>query len=298
MALTNFIPTIWSETLWRELDKKYYAVGNCNRDFEGEIKNQGDTVKINGVSAVTISDYTKNNNFSGGPETLSDSTRSLVITQAKMFNFQIDDIDKAQQKPKVMQEAMSIAADGLANAADSYIYGMYGASGNTIGLDGSSNTMFKSQNNNVVAAAQITAATVVAKLLAIRKMLMENNVSADASVALEIPPAVWALIAEAMIDKKTNNDAITNRGYVGTFLGFDFYVSNNIAAVTETVSSASKSVYKCYARTKRAVTFAEQIKSVEAYRPELRFADAVKGLHLYGAKLIYPKECILVNWYL
>lgn len=298
MALNNFIPTIWSETLFRELDKKYYAVGNCNRDFEGEIKNQGDTVKINGVSAVTISDYTKNTNFSGGPETLSDTTRSLVITQAKMFNFQIDDIDKAQQKPKVMTEAMSIAADGLANAADVYIYGMYGASGNTIALDGSSNTMFKSANNNVVAAAQITAATVVAKLLAIRAMLMENNVGADKSIALEIPPAVWAVIAESMVDKKTNNDKITNAGYVGSFLGFDFYVSNNIAGVTETVSGSSKTVFKCYARTKRAVTFAEQIKSVEAYRPELRFADAVKGLHLYGAKLIYPKECILVNWYL
>ena len=211
-----------------------------------------------------------------------------------MFNFQIDDIDKAQQKPKVMQEAMSIAADGLANAADAYVYGMYGASGNTIALDGSSNTMFKSANNNLVAAAQITAATVVAKLLAIRKMLMQNNVSADASVALEISPDVWAVIAEAIVDKKTNNDTITNRGYVGTFLGFDFYVSNNIAKVTE----SGHDNFQCYARTKRAVTFAEQIKSVEAYRPELRFADAVKGLHLYGAKLIYPKECILIKWYI
>ena len=299
MAINNFIPTIWSETLYRELDTRYIAVKHCNRDFEGDIKEKGDKVKINGLGAVTIGDYTKNTNMSG-PETLSDSTRLLEITKQKYFNFQIDDIDKVQQTPKVMQEAMRTASKGLANAADQYVFGMYGASGNTIALDGSSNTMFKSDNNNVVSAEQLTSATATTKLFAIQQKLQENDVMFDEEdeIFLEISPAIWATIAPDIIGKKTNNDRITDRGFVADYLGFKIFVSNNIAKVTETVSGASKSVFKCYARTRRAVSYAEQLNEVEAYRPELRFADAVKGLHLYGAKLIYPKECILVNWYL
>jgi len=53
--------------------------------------------------------------------------------------------------------------------------------------------------------------------------------------------------------------------------------------------------HKCLARTKRAIAFAEQLSEIDAYRPELRFADAVKGLHLYGAKVVYPNEMVLLD---
>ena len=101
MAITNFISTIWSENLYKKLDAKYVAVANCNREWEGEIKQKGDRVKILGVGPITIQDYTKNSNLSA-PSTLSDNVRELVINQAKAFNFQIDDIDRAQSTPKIM----------------------------------------------------------------------------------------------------------------------------------------------------------------------------------------------------
>ena len=53
--------------------------------------------------------------------------------------------------------------------------------------------------------------------------------------------------------------------------------------------------HKCFLRTKRAIAFAEQLSEIDAYRPEKRFADAVKGLHLYGAAVIYPEEAILLD---
>ena len=124
MALTNFIPTVWSESLYSELDKKYVAVRNCNRDFEGDIRAKGNTVKICGVGDVSVFDYTRDTDMSS-PETLSDSVRTLTIDQAKAFNFQIDDVDAAQQTPKVMQEAMRKAASALANAADNYVFDLY-----------------------------------------------------------------------------------------------------------------------------------------------------------------------------
>ena len=84
MAITNFIPTVWSENLYQELDKKYIAVSNCNRDFEGDIRERGDTVRICGVGSVQVSEYTKNTNMSL-PATLSDTARELKIDQAKYF---------------------------------------------------------------------------------------------------------------------------------------------------------------------------------------------------------------------
>ena len=64
MAIINFISTVWSENLLKQLDKKYIGVLNCNREFEGDIKNQGSIVKICGVGDVTVPDYEKNADMS------------------------------------------------------------------------------------------------------------------------------------------------------------------------------------------------------------------------------------------
>ena len=112
MAIVNFISTVWSENLLKQLEKKYIGVLNCTREYEGDIKNQGSIVKICGVGDVTVSDYTKNEDMSA-PETLSDSVRMLKINQAKYFNFQIDDVDRAQSNPQLMDAAMKNAAAAL-----------------------------------------------------------------------------------------------------------------------------------------------------------------------------------------
>ena len=121
MAISNFISTVWSESLLTALDKKYIGVANCSREYEGDIKNRGDRVKICGVGPVTLFNYTKNTDFASGAETLSDTAMTLLIDQAKAFNFQIDDVDRAQSNPKLMNEAMKTAAAALATAADSYV---------------------------------------------------------------------------------------------------------------------------------------------------------------------------------
>ena len=180
MAITNFIPTVWSENLYRALDKEYIAVRHCNREFEGDIKSMGDAVKIVGVGAVSVSDYTKNTDM-GSPETLSDSVRTLDIDQAKYFNFQIDDIDRAQTTPKLMQEAMHLAASALANTADRHIFGLYANAGSTV--TGTAN-------------ADGIIDTVID---AIRK-LYEKNVSKSEEVVIEVSPAVAAAILKAKVN--------------------------------------------------------------------------------------------------
>lgn len=269
MAITNFIQTVWSEKLLTELGSRYVGAANCNRDFEGDIRNVGDRVKICGVGAVSVFDYTKNTDMSA-PETLTDTCTTLEIDRAKAFNFQIDDVDLAQSSPKLMSAAMANAASALANEADSYIFSLYDQAGSYI--EGAS-----------------IADSIIDLIIDARTKLLEANADAKSEIVVEVSPRVGALILKNKIALSTGNDEVLTAGYLGTVAGCKVYVSNNVKSVD--------GADMCYVRTKRAIAYAEQLSEVHAYRPENRFADAVKGLHLYGAKVVYPSELVRLAVY-
>ena len=272
MAITNFISTVWSENLYESLKKKYIAISHCNREFEGDIKEKGDTVKICGLGAVNVSDYVKNTNMTT-PQVLSDNVRDLVINQAKYFNFQIDDIDRVQSNPRMMDLALKNAASALADAADRYVYSLYDQAGSTIYVD------------------DPTSEELIDKLIDARTRLFSNNVSSPEDIVIEVTPKIAGMILKAKVKLSTDNGEALENGCIGSIGGCKIYVSNNIYSI----DNEETFEYKCLARTKRAIAFAEQISEIDAYRPELRFADAVKGLHLYGAKVVYPNEMVLLN---
>ncbi len=264
MALANFISTVWSETLLSQMDKKYIAVANCNREFEGDIKGRGDRVKICGVGDINVFDYVQNFDFESDAQQLSDYVKTLYIDQAKAFNFQIDDVDRAQSNPKLMDAAVKNAAAALANTADRYIYSLYSKAGTSI-------------------KDSATAENILSLIIDARTKLLENNVCDPGEIVVEVSPAVGALILKSKINV-SNTDTALDTGCIGTVAGCKVYVSNNIVV--------SGDVHQCIARSKRAIAFAEQLSEMDAYRPEKRFADAVKGLHLYGAEVIYPSEMV------
>ena len=268
MAITNFISTVWSENLYKQLDAKYVAAANCNREWEGEIRQKGDRVKILGVGPISVVDYTKNTDLSA-PEVLSDTVRELVINQAKAFNFQIDDIDRAQSTPKLMDEALRVAANALANEADKYIFGLYN----------------QVDSQNIIHYSAIDHSTIIDTILEGVLKLQSNGVPDE--IVLEVSPDIASAILKAKINSASNNGEALENGYIGSIAGCKVFVSNNV------VHDGGTS--KCLMRTKRAIAFAEQLSEVEAYRPELRFADAVKGLMLFGAKIVYPNEIILLD---
>ena len=272
MAITNFIPTVWSANLYQELDKKYIGVANCNRDFEGEIREKGNIVRICGIGDVTVSDYTKNSNMNS-PSSLSDTSRELKIDQAKYFNFQIDDIDRAQASPKLMELAMKNAANALANDADRYVYSLFAQAGSTV----------KSTDANVF--------NILDLIVDARTQLLNNNVVDPDDIVIEVTPDVAGLIMKAKIALANDNITYLETGCIGSVGGCKIFVSGNV----KKMESENGYEHKCLARTKRAIAFAEQLSEIDAYRPELRFADAVKGLHLYGAKVVYPKEMVLLD---
>lgn len=232
---------------------------------------------INTIGAVTIGTYTKDTDFSTGPEALTTTDSTLVINQAKYFNFAVDDIDTAQAAGDVMDKAMQRAAYGLADVADKYIADQLAAAITTA-------------NGNQVGttAVALTKDNVYENVVKMKIILDKANVPTTGRW-LVIPPEMVALILQDDRFVKTGGtmaeDTLAN-GWVARAAGFDIYESNNCNSAT----ASSTTTYTITAGDEGACTYAEQISDTEAYRPEKRFADAVKGLHLYGAKVVDPKR--------
>lgn len=266
MAVTNFIPTIWSARL-NEGFKKALVYGNCvNTDYEGEIKGAGSTVKINSVGAVTIDNYDKSKGINK-PQELDSSQSTLTIDQAKYFNFQVDDIDKAQANVDLLDAGIKEASYGLANVADQYIANFYTEvkAGNTIGDD----------TTPIVP----TIANAYDYLIDLGVILDENSVS-ELDRFVVVPSWFYGLLLKD--PRFTKEIDIMRTGFVGNIDNMAVYKSNN-------VPNTSGEKYKIIAGQKSAISFAGQVDSVEAYRPESQFSDAVKGLQVYGAKCIKPE---------
>ena len=279
MSLTSFIPEIWSAKLMQALEAqlRYAQPGVMNRDYEGEIRNVGDTVHINSIGPITINDYVRNTDMAN-PQELQDASATLQITQQKSFNFQVDDLDAAQMKVSVMSEAMRRAAYGLASVADAYVGAMAvaGASpANAIGSDG--------------APVTPTAATAYDYLIDL-SVKLDNALIPEEGRYVIIPPWYRGLLAkdDRFTHATATGDSIIRNGRVGTVAGFDIVISTN-------VPNTANTKYKILAGTNWGVTYAEQVNKVEGYRPEKRFADAVKGLHMYGAKVIRPEALAVMT---
>lgn len=274
MAVTNFISQLWSARLLYALDKAHVATNLVNREYQGIIANQGDTVHINSIGAITVKDYTKNADIAD-PDALTTTEQTLVIDQCKYFNFQVDDVDNVQAAGDLIDTAMGRAAYSLADVADAYLLKTIAAgaaSGNTVGA--------------ASAPIALTAANVYENIVKLRTKLDKANVP-NPGRTIVVPPEVYALLL--MDDRFAKSDAAAGQsallnGEVGRVAGFTVYMSNNVRTGTGT-DTGKTPYFEITAQVSTATTYAEQIIKTEAYRLEKRFADAVKGLHVYGAKV-------------
>lgn len=282
MSLSNFIPTLWSSKLAIAMDKAlvYASQMVINRDYEGEIKNAGDSVRINTIGDPTIKSYTKNTNIDA-PETLTDAGQTLLVDQQDYFNFAVDDIDAVQQKPKVMNEAMRRAGYKLRDDVDQYIASLVSGAGLTSGLGDDTTPKVPSAN---------TAGTTVYEYLVDMGVLLDEQSAPTTGRWVILPMWMHGLLLKD--NRFVNYGTDMNRqslaeGNVGRAAGFEVLISNN-------VPNTSGTKYKVLAGHPVAWTFASQLLKIEAFRPELRFSDALKGLHVYGAKVIHP-ECLALG---
>lgn len=272
MAL-NFIPTVWAARLLQQLEKVhvYGQTGVVNRDYEGEIRDRGDSVKIATVGDVNVGNYSRNTDMA--VQILDDADQMLLIDQAKFFNFTYDDIDNAQQAVNTMDAAMQSAAYKLKDAADSFIAGHYVHAPADTGVGDDTTPL------------NALAANVAYKLLVdLGTKLDERNVPSDGRSVIVPPFFHGALLQDDRFVKTggANAEARLQNGMVGEAAGFRVLKSNN-------VPNTSSTKYKVIALHPMAFSFAEQIVKVESYRVEKQFANGAKGLHVYGGRLVRPQ---------
>lgn len=268
MSTANFVPTIWDAAFLKEREPKFNGIKGCYRKFEGSIKQKGDRVKIKAIGDITVNDYTKNNFDTGlSLQTIDDQSTLLEITQSKYYNFAVDSVDEAQADADIMKEAMRKAGLKQNNLADKFIYSFHAEAGNTI-------------TNNAVTSLNVT--NVITSGLV---KLWENDVPEGTEIRLEVSPAIYEKLILAQVLKDTDNSKVLMNGKVGSYLGCDIYLTNNL--------TLSSNVNYCLMRTTEAIAYAEQLTKIQAGDlGQKGFGDYVKGLMLYGAKVIKPKELV------
>lgn len=278
MAL-DFIPTVWAARLLTALDKALiYAQANvCNRDYQGEIREAGNSVKVASIGDVSIGTYTKNSDISD-PSILTDTEQTMLIDQAKYFNFYVDSVDQAQQNVNVLDEAMRRAAWSLRDAADTFLAAMMA-------------TAVPEENTLGTTVDPIVPSSTDAyeHLVDLGVLLDESNTPIEGRFVV-VPAWFHGLLLkdDRFVSSGTfRGDNTLANGNVGEAAGFTILKSNN-------VPNTSGANYKLIAGHSIATSYAEQIVDVQTYKPEKRFGDAVKGLHIYGGKVLRPANLAMI----
>ena len=276
MAYSNFIPSVWAESINRELERACVFVEDCNRQYEGAVASKGDSVHILGVGKPTIKSLDRDN-ASGeidSAEEIEDTSVILNINQIRYFNYMVGDIDKAQAVGGLMDALSAETSEGLANEMDKFISAM---------ATDSSVTKLTS------APTLVTKDNVLDILDDAIMKLQENDVSLSSDVTVTVSPRFYKLFKQAYIGKDTANSDYLKNGRVSMYGNVTVKLSNNVAKTDE------GTVDNIMIRTKRAIAFVNPLTHTEAYRPEKTFADAVKGFVLFDGKVVRPKEIINVN---
>ena len=276
MAYSNFIPSVWEESINRELERACVFVEDCNRQYEGLVSKKGDSIHILGVGKPTIKSIEREN-ASGEideAEEINDTSVIMNLNQIRYFNYKVGDIDKAQAVGGLMDALSAETSEGLANEMDKFIAGM-------------------ATDTNVPVlteeATLITKDNVLSIIDDAIQKLQENDVNMACGITLTVSPRFYKLFKQAYIGKDTDNSEALKNGKVAMYGNVTVKLSNNVA------KTEGGAVDNIMLRTKRAIAFVNPLTHTEAYRPEKSFADAVKGFALFDGKVVRPKEIVNVN---
>lgn len=262
MSVENFKPEIWSRELLYSLKKNLVGTNLVNRNYQGDIANEGDIVRITTPSAINTDDYTGADiTF----QTITSSQQTLEIDQAKYFGYTVDDVDQAQANVALLQSYMQEASYSLGNVADTFIFESY----------------TEADAANVIDDATFDSTDAYDTLTEAAARLSEANVPEQGRWAVLSPREFKALSNDDAFQRASDLGDETSRfGFQGMAAGFSVWMSNNL--VTDSTTR-----YSIFGHN-MAITFADQIIKMEAGRHEAKFADFMKGLHVYGKKVVRP----------
>ena len=247
------------------------AAQNSYQGYTDELKNKGDTIKIATIGQVDLM------NYNGGVITfddIDDASVSVRLTNQKYFAKKIDVADNAMSPEDYDEALLEEAGRGIATDTDRFIYSSLAS-------------MAGKASGQVIDATNATSANIFDKILSAQTKLNMADAPTDKGV-LEVSPLMFEKIQKMLIKTDTNNTDLLRKGFCGKLLDFDVYMTNNIYNDGE--------YDYCIARTSTAYAFALTLKEIERVKPSHLFADAMKGLVVYGGEIIRPKEIALIKF--
>lgn len=268
----NFVPEVFSKLLQAKFYKQSVLPAISNTDYEGEISGQGDKVVIRTVPAVTINDYagTVSN------QELTTAKVEMLIDKAKYYSFKIDDVLAAQADINMLEAASSDAAEGMRVAVETDVMSSVVTGATTIG-----------------AQTTITASNVLGEILELATALDNLNIPEEGRFIV-LPPSMISLLKQSELRQAYltgDSESPLRNGRVGMVDRFTVYQSNMLY----TASSGADDTYThVLAGHPKAISFASQFTNTETVRLESTFGDAVRGLKVYGSKVVVP-DCLAVG---
>ena len=294
-----FLPSIYSRKVLNFFRKSSVVEAITNTDYAGEISAYGDSVKIIIEPVITVEDYTRNTDTT---ETrLTDQELTLVVDSAKAFKFIVDDIESNMSHVNFKEVATSSAAYALRDSYDAAVIANMFSGVSTsspdhvIGADAAAATQTMGQhqggsNSIDLTGSDGTGTDPLDVMAFMAKLLDEQNVPEEGRWFVA-PPAWYEQLSQSgsklmSVDFNAGQGSIRN-GLVssGKLRGFDMYKSNNIAA-------PSTAGGKVLAGHISSTATAQTIISTETLRDPTSFGDIVRGLHVYGSKVLRPEALV------
>ena len=290
-----FLPSVYSKKVLNFFRKASVVEAITNTDYAGEISAFGDSVKIIKEPTISVSDYTRGSDTTATK--LTDQELTLVVDSAKAFKFIVDDIESNMSHVNWKEVASSSAAYALKDSYDAAVIaamfsGLSSSSpDHVLGADNATDLgagVYDGTGN--IDLGQSGETDPLDLLARMARLLDEQNVPEEGRWFLASPDFYEVLSQSSSkllsVDYNAGQGSIRN-GLVssGKLRGFDMYKSNNIAAT-------SNAAGKCMAGHMSAVATANTILSTEVIRDPSSFGDIVRGLHVYGAKVLRSEALV------
>lgn len=284
MAISNFIPEMWAARLQRHLDHTLVFAQEtvCNREWEGEISEAGDTVHIQKVGDPEIKDYEPGKDMDS-PEEPDGTTQALTVDAFKYFNVMIDDVNKAQVNVNLLDAFAKRAGIKMSKRIDEFVAAKMVAAStvNKIGTDAVP----------VVIKADGSGDMTPYEFFVELEGLLADNDAPDENHWAAVNPSLMRQIRkdDAFIKASEMGAEMVRNGRIGQISNIELVQTT---AVPTSPGSGGEAVpnYKILAGAGNyATTFANQVTELKAFEPEARFGDAVKGLEVFGAKVLEPE---------
>lgn len=304
----GFIPEIYSKKLARETKRfTRFIERNTNREWEGEIRAYGDTVRISlpGADSVTVAITSGTTDVCPSPVGVTPTAKTLTINNIATFSLKFSDVEQVQSQFNLLDGYSALAMQKLGDAKDKQVMiALITAAG-------------VNQVGSPATPQEVDASDIYDQLIDIRMTLAQqgaingegfysfkgNSEEAEfLAPVLTVDPVVYGMMLKStqLTHPTANADQVIERAQKSMMAGFEIDMNTVLSTITAdelTAAGATEvladGAHIAIAATKMAVTYANQYTKVEKLRDPDCFADIVRGLELYGFEVLHP-ECAVV----